>query len=59
VPVSFSFKRAVSRQWRAASAAALQELCKRPVGALDPVVLVLDGIRFGDVVLVVGLVYNP
>jgi hypothetical protein len=29
------------------------------VGALDPVVLVLDGIRFGDVVLVVGLVYNP
>ncbi len=48
-------KSAVSRQWRAASAAALQGLCERPLGALDLVVLMLDGIRFGDVVLVVGL----
>ncbi len=48
-------KSAVSRQWRAASAATLQGLCERPLGELDLVVLMLDGIRFGDVVLAVGL----
>ena len=48
-------KSAVSRQWRTASAAALQGLCERPLGELDLVVLMLDGIRLGDVVLVVGL----
>ena len=45
----------MSRQWRAASAAALQEFCERPLGEVDLMVLMLDGIRLGDVVLVVGL----
>jgi putative transposase len=48
-------KSSVSRQWRAASAEALRDLCERPLGELELAVLMLDGVRFGDILLVVAL----
>jgi len=48
-------KSSVSRQWRAASAEALRQLCERPLGELDLAVLMIDGIRFGEILLIVAL----
>jgi len=48
-------KSSVSRQWRAASAEALRQLCERPLGEPDLAVVMLDGIRFGEYLLIVAL----
>ncbi len=48
-------KSSVSREFVQASAAQLQELCERPLGELDLVALLIDGIEIGNQVLVVAL----
>lgn len=48
-------KSSVSRQWQAASAEALRQLCERRLEELDLAVVMLDGIHFGEFLLVVGL----
>jgi len=48
-------KSSVSRQWRAASAETLRQLCERPLGELDLAVVMLDGIRFAEFLLIVAL----
>jgi transposase-like protein len=48
-------KSSVSRQWRAASAEALRGLCERLLGELDFAALMIDGIRFGEFLLIVAL----
>ncbi len=48
-------KSSVSRHWKAASAARLRELVERPLGHLDLVVIIVDGIRFQGFVFVVAL----
>lgn len=48
-------KSAVSRQWKGASARAVQALAERPLGALDLAVLVLDGVHFKEHLFVVAL----
>ena len=45
----------VSRQWGKASAQALKELAERPLGDLELAVLLIDGVRFGQAVVVVAL----
>lgn len=45
----------VSRHWKAASAKQLKELLERPLGELDLVALMIDGIEFRDTLLVVAL----
>lgn len=48
-------KSSVSRHWQAASAARLQAFQERPLGELDLVALLLDGIEFHAYLLVVAL----
>ena len=48
-------KSSVSREFVAASAAQLKELCERKLGELDLVALLIDGIEIGKQVLVVAL----
>jgi transposase-like protein len=48
-------KSSVSRHWKAVSAARLQEFLARPLGGLDLVALMIDGIEFHDFLLVVAL----
>jgi putative transposase len=48
-------KSSISRQWRAASTEALRQLCERPLGGLDLAVLLIDGIRFGEFLLIAAL----
>jgi transposase-like protein len=48
-------KSSVSRKFVAASAAQLQELCEKKLGDLDLVAILIDGIHFGQQVLVVAL----
>jgi transposase-like protein len=48
-------KSSVSRQWQAASAEALRQLCERRLEELDLAVVMLDGIHFGEFLLVAGL----
>jgi transposase-like protein len=48
-------KSSVSRQWKAASAAQLQQMLERRLDDLGLSVLMLDGINFHDYVLVVAL----
>jgi len=48
-------KSSVSRKFVAASAAQLQELCEKQLGDLDLVAILIDGIHFGQQVLVVAL----
>jgi transposase-like protein len=45
----------VSRHWKAASAEQLRQFLERPLGALDLVVLLIDGIEFHEHLLVVAL----
>ena len=48
-------KSSVSRHWKAASAESLRELLERPLGDLNLVAVVVDGIRFGGFLFVVAL----
>ena len=48
-------KSSVSRHWKAASAKQLEELMARPLGDLDLLVLMLDGIEFQGHLFVVAL----
>jgi putative transposase len=48
-------KSSVSRHWKAASAEALAELAERSLAELDLVVLMIDGIGFGDYLFIVAL----
>ena len=48
-------KSSVSRQFVAASAAQLKQLCEKKLGDLDLVALLIDGIHLGKQVLVVAL----
>jgi transposase-like protein len=48
-------KSSVSREFVAASAAQLQQLCEKKLGDLDLVALLIDGIHLGQQVLVVAL----
>ncbi len=48
-------KSSVSREFVAASAAQLKKLCERKLDGLDLVALLIDGIHFGQQVLVVAL----
>ena len=48
-------KSSVSREFVAASAAQLQELCEKKLGDLDLVAILIDGIHLGKQVLVVAL----
>jgi putative transposase len=48
-------KSSVSRQFVAASSNQMRLLCERRLEDLNPVVLMIDGIRFGGQVLVVAL----
>jgi transposase-like protein len=48
-------KSSVSREFVQASAAQLQELCEKKLGALDLVAILIDGIHLGKQVLVVAL----
>ena len=48
-------KSSVSREFVAASAAQLQELCEKKLGELDLVAILIDGIHLGKQVLVVAL----
>ena len=45
----------VSRQWKAATAKELARLMERPLGELDLVAIMLDGVHFHDYTLVVAL----
>lgn len=51
-------KSAVSRRFTALTAAALQETMHAPLGHLDPVALMLDGVGFGEHLCVVALVID-
>lgn len=48
-------KSSVSRHWKAVSAERLQEFLERPLGGLDLVGLMIDGIAFHDFLLIVAL----
>jgi len=48
-------KSSVSRHWKAVSAQRLQEFLERPLGGLDLVAVLIDGIEFHDHLLVVAL----
>jgi len=48
-------KSSVSREFVQASMAQLKELCERPLGGLDLVAILIDGIHLGKQVLVVAL----
>ena len=48
-------KSSVSRHWKTLSAERLGEFLERPLGELDLVVLMIDGIEFHDYLLVVAL----
>lgn len=48
-------KSSISREFVQASAAQLKELCERPLGELDLVAILIDGIHMGKQVLVVAL----
>lgn len=48
-------KSSVSRHWKAVSAERVQQFLERPLGGLDPVALVIDGIEFHGFLLVVAL----
>jgi len=48
-------KSSVSRHWKAVSAERLQEFLERPLGGLDLVALLIDGIEFHEHLLVVAL----
>lgn len=48
-------KSSVSRHWKAVSAARLREFLERPLGGLDLVALMIDGLEFHDFLLVVAL----
>lgn len=48
-------KSSVSRHWKAASAAELGRLLERPLGSMELVAILIDGIEFHDVLLVVAL----
>jgi transposase-like protein len=48
-------KSSVSRQWVKASSESLKELAERPLGNLDLVGILIDGVRFRDVLVVVAL----
>jgi hypothetical protein len=48
-------KSSVSRHWQAVSAQRLREFLERPLGELDLVVLMIDGIEFHHFLLVVAL----
>jgi transposase-like protein len=48
-------KSSVSRHWKAVSAERLQEFLERPLGELDLVALLIDGIEFHEHLLVVAL----
>jgi putative transposase len=48
-------KSAVSRRFVAATETALSELLAAPLGALDMIALMIDGVRFGELVCVVAL----
>jgi len=48
-------KSSVSRHWKVASAEQLRQLLERPLSPLDILVVMIDGIRFHNYSLVVGL----
>jgi transposase-like protein len=48
-------KSSVSRHWKAASAKKLREMMERPLGDLDLLAILLDGIAFQDYLFVVAL----
>ncbi len=48
-------KSSISRHWKAASAKKLAALLARPLGSLDLVAVMIDGVGFGDETIVVAL----